>query len=279
MESFLAPTSRRRELIAYFILAYTISWAIEIPIALSFQGIIPIQLPMAVHYLASFGPFLAAIIVVSVAEGLPGIRRLFSGLTKWRVGRGYLLFIFVSPILLFAVAVVIARIMQGYWPDLGLLAQVDYLPPLGIPLALGLWLLTFGFAEETGWRGFALPRLQADRSALSASIILGGFWAVWHLPAFFYRNTYIAMGFLLGFSMLLFSVITASIVFTWLYNGTRGSLLMIVIFHGLFDYLAVSSAGGQASAIVMSAGIVLWGIRAYQVYGPANLSPEGKVVI
>lgn len=277
MTPALSPETRQREIAAYFVLAYVISWAIEIPIALSVQGVIDLQIPLAIHYLASLGPFLAALIVAAFAEGWQGVVRIFRGLAKWRVDRIYYLFAVGLPVLLFAAAVVVSRVMQGYWPDLGLLAEVDYLPRLGIPLAVGLWLLTFGLAEETGWRGFVLARLQATRSAMSASLFLGVLWAFWHLPAFFYRDTLLAMGVWLGFPMLLFTLLVTSVIFTWLYNGTQGSLLIAALFHGLFDYFSVSSAGGPGAAIVMSAPIVIISIIVFRLYGPANLAPTEKV--
>lgn len=279
MNSSLTPLLRRREIVAYFFLAFAISWMIEIPIALSFQGIIDLRIPLAIHYLASIGPFMAALIVAIFAEGSQGVKRLFKGIVKWRVGGRYYLFAIGLPIILFAVAVVVSRIIQGAWPDLGLLAEVDYLPRLGIPLAMGLWLLTFGLAEETGWRGFLLPRLQANRTAMSASIFLGVFWAFWHLPAFFYRDTLLAMGIFLGFPMLLFTLLVTSVIFTWLYNSTQGSLLIVTLFHGLFDYFSVSSAGGPAAAIVMSVPVVIISILIYRIYGPEYLAPEEKVVV
>jgi len=262
----------------YFVLAYVLSWAVEIPIALTVQGLLPFKIPLAVHYLASFGPMLAALIVVSLTEGRQGVRRLFGGLLRWRVGGGYAFFAIAVPVVLFALAVIASRLMQGNWPDIGLLAQVDYLPRLGVLPALGLWLLTFGLGEEIGWRGYALPRLQAGRSAYSAALILGVLWAGWHLPAFFYRDTYTAMGLLLGIPILLISVTAASVTMTWLYNGTQGSLLMIVLFHGLFNFFSVSSAGGSGSPIVMSAVIVFWAVRALKVYGPATLNPGEKQI-
>jgi membrane protease YdiL (CAAX protease family) len=279
MNKTLSAWFARHALLLYFLVAYAISWAIEIPVALSMQGVISAQVPPALYYFASFGPFLAALVVVVAAEGTSGLRRLFAGLAKWRVGRGYAIFAILTPPILFAIAVVFSRLLQGAWPDLSLLGDIDYLPHLGILGVLGLWLLTFGLGEETGWRGFALPRLQAGRSAFSAALIIGVLHTFWHLPAFFFRDTYTAMGLLLGLPMLLVSVVSASFIMTWLYNGTRGSLLMVVLFHGLFNFFSVSEAGGESAAIVMSAVVVFWAVRVVKVYGRENLAPAEKWVI
>lgn len=274
--SGIAAWVNKNSLPLYFVLAYALSWAVEIPIALSVQGLISFKVPLAIHYLASFGPMLAALIIVSLTEGRQGIRKLLGGLLRWRVAGGYAFFAIAVPVALFVLAVLTSRLMQGTWPDLGLLAQVDYLPRLGVLPALGLWLMTYGLGEEIGWRGYALPCLQASRSAYTSALLLGALWASWHLPAFFYRDTYISMGLLLGIPMLLISVTAASVTMTWLYNGTQGSLLMAVLFHGLFNFFSVSSAGGPGSPIVMSAVIVFWAVRAIKVYGPATLNPDGK---
>lgn len=279
MDKSPSAWAARHALLLYFLLAYAFSWAIEIPVALSMQGVISTQVPPALYYFASFGPFLAALLVTIIAEGSDGVYRLFVGLAKWRVGRGYVIFAILTPPILFAIAVVFSRLMQGAWPDLSLLGDIDYLPHLGIPGVLGLWLLTFGLGEETGWRGFALPRLQAGRSAFSAALIIGVLHTFWHLPAFFFRDTYTAIGLLLGIPMLLVSVVSASVIMTWLYNGTRGSMLMVVLFHGLFNFFSVSEAGGESAAIVMSAVVVFWAVRVVNVYGRENLAPAEKWVV
>ena len=273
-----ALPNRRRELLLYFALAYALSWAVEIPLGLSMRGVISAHLPQPIHYLASFGPFFSAVIVTLATRGWRGAAGLFRGLAKWRVGRSYMLFAVGGPLVLFALAYLANRLAKGEWTDLGLLGRVDYLPPIGVLPALVLWLLTFGLGEETGWRAFALPRLQAGRSAFSSSIILGLIWAGWHAPAFFYRDTYIAMGWP-GPLMMVFSVIVASLICTWLYNGTRGSLLIVVFFHGLFDFLSVSSAGGDFAPIIMSAPIVFWAVRLVHVHGKANLAPVEKQIV
>jgi uncharacterized protein len=276
MQNSLAVLLRQHPVMAYCILAYTISWAVELPLATSAQGWLQLPVPFALHYLAAFGPMLAALIVTAATEGSTGIRHLLAGLVKWRVGLGWFLFSALSPIALFIVAVIAGYVTNGTWPDISLLGDVDYLPYLGIVGALVLWLFTFGVGEEVGWRGYALPRLQKGRSALAATLILGTAWAFWHVPAFLYRDTYRAMGLAAGLPILTLSILAASIVFTWLYNSTRGSLLLLILFHAQFDLLSVSRAGGEAVATIMSAVVMIGAVLVVILFKPANLSREEK---
>lgn len=270
---------KQHPVIAYFTLAYAISWAVELPLVASAQGWLQAPIPPAIHYLASFGPLLSALIVTVATEGRQGIRQLLAGLLKWRVGLGWALFATLSPIALFVVAAIIGYATTGKWPDLTLLGEVDDLPYLGIVGGFILWLLTFGLGEEIGWRGYALPRLQKRHTALTATLILGIVWALWHLPAFFYRDTYMAMGLITGFPLFLLSILAASIVFTWLYNSTRGSLLMVIVFHALFDFLSVFKAGGASVATIMSAGVMIWAVLVVILFKPMNLSHDKKQLV
>ncbi len=262
----------RHSLLLYFLLAYAFSWSIEIPIALSVQGVIQVQFPYAIHYLASFGPFVAAFCLAIVTEGGTGTRRLLGGLVKWRVGAGYWLAAVIFPLALFGISVIVTRVLEGDWPNLAMLGQTDYLPYTGPVASLAVWLLSYGLGEEVGWRGFALPHLQRNYSAYASSLIIGVIWACWHLPAFFYRDTYVEMGLLTGFPLLLVSVVCGSIFLTWLYNSTGGSTLMAVIFHGVFNWLLTSGAGGPGTSVIMSAAVIFWAVRAIKVDGVANLA-------
>lgn len=187
-------------------------------------------------------------------------------------------FSILSPIGLFGVAVLVGYVRSGTWPDLSLLGEVDYLPYLGIFGALLLWLLTFGLDEEIGWRGYALPHLQMHHNALTATFILGIVWTFWHLPAFFYKDTYMAMGLLIGLPLLLISILAASIVLTWLYNSTNGTLLVVTLFHGLFNFLSISRAGGDSVAAIMSAAVMIWAVWIVILFKPTNLSRRPKVI-
>ena len=115
----------------------------------------------------------------------------------------------------------------------------------------------------------------AHNTAAASALILGALWSFWHTPAFFFRDTYMAMGWLV-LPAVLVSVTFASVIFTWLYNATGGSLLMVILFHALFDWLSVSEAGGQYAAMGMGAAAVLWAVFVMRRYGPENAAPIGK---
>jgi membrane protease YdiL (CAAX protease family) len=261
--------------LAFGAAAFAISWAIEIPLALQARGVVRLGLPEAIHYLASFGPMLAAV-AVAAAEGRGALRRLLRRLTRWRVAPGYALFAGMAPVALFVLAGLSAAAI-GEPPNLGRLGEVDGLANLGALGALALWLATFGVGEELGWRGFALPRLQASLTAWQATLMLGAAWAAWHLPAFFYRPTYRAMG-PAGFVAFSVSILAASVVFTWLFNATGGSVLVVAVFHGLFDFLSVTPAGADATPVLMSALVVVCAVTVARRYGPRSLAPGDRVV-
>ncbi|MDY6958566.1 MAG: CPBP family intramembrane glutamic endopeptidase [Halobacteriota archaeon] len=97
-------------------------------------------------------------------------------------------------------------------------------------------LLTQGpLQEEFGWRGYALDRLQARFNALKASVILGLMWGLWHFPYMFTQGEEVVYQNLWGF---LLSSILITILFTWLYNNTGGSILVALLFHTSFNYSA-----------------------------------------
>lgn len=266
---------KQHRVLAYFILTLAISWSIELPLVASAQGWIATPVPFAIHYLASFGPLLAALIMTWITGGADGLKELWGRVTKWRVGPTGATFAFLSPVVLFVLAALVVWLLSGgEWPNLQRLTEINYLPNLGLG-ALILWLATFGFGEEIGWRGYALPRLQKGRSALSATLLLGVMWVVWHLPAFFYLDTYVNLG-LVVFPMFALGVLAGAIVLTWLYNTTEGSVLMVAVWHGVFDFISASKASDGYIAALMTAAIMIWAVVIVIVYKPANLSRHPK---
>jgi len=112
-------------------------------------------------------------------------------------------------------------------------------PQLSIVGYFLLNLFTFGFGEEIGWRGYVLPALQSRYNAFVATLFLTIGWACWHLPAFLYRPSYSSMD-LSGIIGFFISMFAGSILLTWLYNSTKGSILIVALFHTLIEIIFMS---------------------------------------
>jgi uncharacterized protein len=262
---------QRHSLLGYFILAYAISWTVGIPLALIAQGKLNWQIPFYVHYLYAYGPMLAALIMTGLTKGKSGIGDIFKRLFQWHM-RPIWWVVALSPLMGYFVIVVIQRLISGRWADLRLLGDVNFLPSLGAG-ALLLWVFTYGIGEEIGWRGYALPRLQEKMNALSATLVLGVLWALWHLPIFFYLfEPSIAVGWFFG-------LMSGAILFTWIYNSTDGSLMAVALWHGTFNFITASKAGDGLGAAIMSAMVMVWAVVLIFIYKPANLSMQKKQVI
>ncbi|MFN3374526.1 MAG: CPBP family intramembrane glutamic endopeptidase [Chloroflexus sp.] len=254
----------------YFILAYFISWCAYIPLALQGQGWLS-GIPHWLHLAAGYGPLLAAVIVTASTSGGAGLRELISRLTRWRIGWGWLAAA-LSPLAVFGAVVLVMRLVTGTWQAASGFGQVAELPSLHWLAGWLAWILISGLGEETGWRGFALPRLQARYSARDASFILGLLWAGWHAPAFFYNYE------LSLFSVLSFvaGIVAGAMVLTWLYNSTGGSVLATILWHGTYNTVVAGSEGVVAAAVT-AAVIVAFGLIVRQ-HGPETLSAGEKQV-
>lgn len=259
----------RNQLIYFLLVSFTISWSLTVPLALQAQGIIPTHISFSLHYVSGFGPLLAAFIVAALSEGKQGLKELLNSILKWQVGIRWWL-VALSPGFVLLLVSAGMHLIQGEGLSPTMLAKIDYFPSLGMGTAL-FWILTFGLGEETGWRGFVLPRLQRHRSALGATVILWVFWSLWHLPLFFYMY---AIPVLPG---LLIGLLAGSIVFTWIYNSTEGSVFMTILFHGLFNYAtACSVCKVGPSGAVISTTIMVWAVLVVFLYKPSTLSYQGK---
>lgn len=257
------PSSKRSAgLIAYFSLAYLISWLIGIPLALAHQGFIPAILPAWTHYLVAYGPLFAAVIVTAAFDGSSGLRDLGRRMIRWACPKWWIMAF--APLIAGVILLKILNWTTGSPITLAMLGQVNFLPPLGI-LALPLWFFTFGLGEETGWRGFALPRLQEGRSALSATLILALLWALWHLPQFFYLfEPSMAPGWLIG-------LFAGAVVLTWLYNSSH-SILIVSVWHACFNFMTASISETGLLPVLLSVFVVFWAITLLRRTNPSSLT-------
>ena len=230
----------RHPLVAYFVLAFGGSWGLQLPMLLSRDGfgLLPYSVPMLpfmlLFLLSTYaGPTLAALLVTATEGGGAGVQAHLRRYVQWRVGlRWYLVVLLGYPLLYVLAATVFMgaaalQAVAGKW----MLLFTWYLPTLLLFQGSTQW------GEEPGWRGFALPRLQARFGPVPGSLLLGLLHGVWHLPIFVYTGGPVAIG---PFDLSTFALNTAliavvTIVWTWVYNNTGGSILLAVLLHSSFN--------------------------------------------
>jgi len=248
---------QRNTLWVYFVLAYALTWSgSAVHLALSRGGdaagiITSAQLPAAL--LVLLGPALAALAAACLENGRAGPGRLLRPLLAWKIGWKWWAFIWTYP-LLHHLAVAGIRWATGGPPPR--FFENRALSQGSIPLALAVAIaanLVRGLGEETGWRGYALPRLQRRWGPLRATLVLGLLWAFWHWHP--------ANQALLGRSLVwhFLAVLPVTALYTWLYNRTGGSLLAAVILHmwqDVAEYVVPTGAYEQgANGLIISAAI------------------------
>ena len=175
---------------------------------------------------------MAGIILAAIEGRKGGVRELLRRALIWRVNIGWGIFAVFSFIPLIVGALYLRSMLGG--------SPVDWsgLRPLSsIPQSLLILVILAGFGEEFGWRGYAMPRLQARYSAFKSSLIISIFWSLWHIPKYFVpgegqNDWMLDAGFVepfLGYSLFIFAW---SVIYTWVFNNTRGSVLLAAVVHG-----------------------------------------------
>src|SRR3954453_20750108 len=215
------PTFLRRHPVAiFFVLTYAVAWAFWVPLVILQDRAAP-ALDLVLKILGSATPSVLAVILVAHLQGRGEVRRLLRRLLMGRVNIGWYA----------AIVALTALPVAAVWVSTLLGAPA---PVLAVTISGALSLFLFSVfpgsatGEELGWRGFALPTLQAGRSALAASLIVGAVWGTYHLPLFLVGYSTRPFALFLPFPL---SCVIMSIFYTWMYNGTGGSLLLAVLLH------------------------------------------------
>ena len=189
-------------------------------------------LPAAASQLGALSSSLAAIVLVLVEGRKGGLRELLGRGLIWRVGVQWWAFAVFFMIVPSVASLYLYHLLGGPAVDWSGLRPLNTVVPMFIFLTIAA-----GIGEEFGWRGFLLPRLQTRHNALVSGLIVGVAWATWHVPMFFIKGTsQYEQGLQGGLlpAILAYSafVIAQSVQFTWLFNNTRGSVLLAAVFHG-----------------------------------------------
>lgn len=263
--------------IVFFVaLAYLISWIVFVLLALNHHHLIFLfpddkvhaRLQDLWHSTGGLGPILAALLTFRVFYNREARRQFRSGYSVKKLTRkGWLLSF--SPLLIFAVSLAATRIIQHKWFDFSDFFQNNHLTQPANLLAWSLPILFYGFGEEGGWRGYALPALQTRYSAFRSTVILSVIWVCWHIPSFFYRYDLKGMaytGFVLG-------IFAGAIWLTFLFNYTKGSILAVSLWHLAFNFVSMTGKDEVVLSAIMS--VLVMALAAFVLirYRGKDLSP------
>src|SRR5215211_7629748 len=262
---------KRHPIIAFFVLAYALAWIIESPLVFLTDSVTATQ-GLVLVILASNVPSAVAIVLTAMVFGRGALRKLLGRLLIWRVNPLWYLGVVLGPVALVGGMVALNTLLGG--------------PALSLGMPLVSVAIFFGFSifpgsalgEEIGWRGYVLPRLQSRMSALSAALLIAPIWGLWHLPLWLTgapgRTPLIYAGFVL-------STFALSVLLTWVYNSTGGSLLLVVLLHATINLpitLLYDDIGGRVTVpVLLYFGLqVVAAIVVVVVAGPKHLSRKHR---
>ena len=276
---------RRHPLFFYFFIAYAGTWILLIPSILSTWGFIKGDFTLTQILSIFAGPFLAGILMTYITEGAAGTLRLRQRIKQWRFGWQWYLMILVGIPALILLGVIIQPAVLASFQGLSANILVNY------PVNFVLVFFAVGMPEEIGWRGFALPRMETRFGPLWGTLLLGFLWVFWHLPRFLLPEHGGGPGtgwtnFFTNFSYFFLMVMALAIIFTWIFNHTRGSIFAAMLAHAAIDtpqlvwiplFLALDEAKMNLATLIafgVPALLILILTRGRLGYQPDQHQPE-----
>ena len=262
-----------RNLILFILIAFGWTWLFYLPSILSptgggrtSTGNIELHI-LILEIIGNFGPLVGAVSLTFINEGKEGIKQLWKRFWNFHIKKKWVIVIFLLFPIMSGIAFLTAIFTEGLILELIWLSQ---------PWLLILWffmLFTFagGLAEEFGWRGYAIDRLQAKYNALYSSILLGVIWAFWHLPFWFVSGSSHQKS---SFLWFLVFVIFLSILYTWIYNNTEGNLLASTIFHAMSNLaiIIIFPLGQTSNGILYyTLIIIIFAVLIMIIFNPKTL--------
>ncbi len=208
----IANLLRKYPLTSFFTLTLMVTWLAFIPYYYSTDGI-----PWF-----TFGPMVAGFTMAAVTGGFTHVKSLLAATFRWKVNPIWYVAAIGLPFATQLVSVLLNPLFGSALPAWGNIPPIMEILPM-----VALFAIFSGpLGEEIGWRGFALPKLLETHSALAASLILGSVWAVWHLPL-------ILVGDFTAYGSIM--PVIAAIVFTWVFQNSRGSVLLAILMHASYQ--------------------------------------------
>jgi len=229
-------------------------------------------------YVAPFGPFVGAFLLTYLNGRKEGVKELLKKGFDPRIGKIWYVPIFLLMPAIAGLSLFGAWLSEGAIPELVALSQ----PWLVLWNFVYIFFLGGPLQEEFGWRGYALPRLQVRHSTLVSSVALGIMWAFWHLPLNFISEAgpqyEAAIGTFLGSIVIM---VFMSILFTWLYNNTGGSVFAALLFHTMINlstYIVFRVFETQTGPLYYLVSIIAVAIVILAIFGAKRMVREKKRV-
>lgn len=217
---------RKHIALLFVLLTYIITWSVEVPLALTTLGFASIKIPKSLQTICTLSPGVAALVLTVIFFKKYQLTGLLKAVVKWKVKFKWYAIVFILGIAFCGLSLFlfdwIYRQINNPDPVYNFIFYFILILPLS-----ALW-------EEIGWRGFLLPILQQKYTPLKASIIIGFVWGLWHLPIFLALNAYGDKTFIY-FLFMFIGCFALSIIATWLYNSTKGSVFICILFHNAIN--------------------------------------------
>ena len=220
--------------ITYCVLTFLITWGLKYiySVIKTGSGIPAFNFSL----IAQFGPTIAALTLIAATEGVHGFQKIIKSLVNWRIGFWWIsLAIFFEPLMFLIIAVLyLINYDISFFNEASLF--ISNIDSLIITFIVGL--LRWGFAEEIGWSGWMLPKLQKKMSPYTAAIVLAFVTTLWHINPdkfisellVFREGTYLWGYYSKAAEQLIISI-PITLVTVYIYNNTKGSLLLMIMFH------------------------------------------------
>jgi membrane protease YdiL (CAAX protease family) len=214
---------KTRDFIIYLLIAFGLCWSVTGAFIFFPERTTAIfgelSLTNPLFFLATYAPAIAAFFLVLRHTGWSGFKRYLSRLLLWQVHWGWYAILLIGIPLCFYIGATIKQLS---------ISEMFPITSIGELLPVLFLMLFLGPVEEFGWRGFALPLLQRAMAPIWAGLILGIIWSIWHIPAFLLSGTPQAAW---AFMPFFAGSVSVSVVVTALFNSSRGSLLLPILFH------------------------------------------------
>ncbi|URZ00527.1 CPBP family intramembrane glutamic endopeptidase [Clostridium felsineum] len=222
---------KKHEALSFIVMTYLFSWIMWGVVYASYTGVISKWIynerSRLLLILGSFGPTTISIFFTGILYKKEGIKKLLLRLTKWKYNPVYYIFVIGWYPIMCYITVLIYNFMNnnsnmwfGGKPNLILISTIS--------------ILIFGgsLGEEIGWRGYLLPRFQEKSSPLKSGLLIGIVWACWHIPLFLISGT---SQYGIPFALFLILDIYISVLITWVFNRTNGSLIFPILIHTSYN--------------------------------------------